>query len=263
MHGWILLLALLLAGNACAADVPAQPAKVLFVGNSLTYVGNLPATYAALSAANGHPVHSQMIVEGGAFLDERHADGSLQRALAEQHPQVLVLQEQGGALLCMPDEATCARSRSAVAAMAQLGREHDAKVLLLGSYQAHPAVSRLLSAKELAAAQAANVPYVEISEALRKAATAAPDLPWYNTDGMHPGPALTLLDAIQLYRTIHGHLPQHGFTVTAPIYTPNSGLDAALRNADDNAPLAGTPSQIDYPEAMIHRLNTLLAPQQP
>jgi len=263
MRRWISLLMLLFTFAACAAEPSAQPQKALFVGNSLIYVGNLPATYAALSIANGHPLHSQMIVKGGALLDERVADGSVQRALAEHRPQLLVLQEQGGALLCWPDEAACTKSQAAIRTLAKAGSDAGARVLLLGSYQALPAASARLIAKEAAAAEQAGIPYVAISEALRSASAAAPDLQWYDADGMHPGPALTLLDAIQLYRAIHGHLPERGFSVAAPIYLPKSGLDADLRDADAAAPLADTPTHLHYPDAMIQRINALLPSAQP
>jgi len=49
---------------------------LLFVGNSLTYVGNLPAVLDALAAANGRTIASDMLVSGGATLSERVADGS-------------------------------------------------------------------------------------------------------------------------------------------------------------------------------------------
>ena len=263
MRRWISLLILLFACTDCAAEPAPQPTKALFVGNSLIYVGNLPATYAALSTANGHPLQAQMIVKGGALLDQRLADGSVQRALSEHRPQLLILQEQGGALLCWPDESACAKSQAAIKALAKAGSDAGARVLLLGSYQSQPAASARLIAKETAAAEQAGIPYVAISEALRTASATAPDLQWYDADGMHPGPALTLLDAIQIYRAIHGRLPEHGFSVEAPIYLPKSGLDAGLRNADASAPLADTPTHIDYPDAMIQRINALLPSTHP
>ncbi len=263
MRRWIFLFALFFTFNACAGELSRQPARALFVGNSLIYVGNLPATYAALSTANGHPVHSQMIVKGGAQLHQRVADGSVQRALSEHPPELLILQEQGGALLCLPDVSACTKSRAAIAALAKTGSDAGARVLLLGSYQSQAAASARLIAKEAAAAEQAGIPYVAISETLRTASAAAPDLPWYDTDGMHPGPALTLLDAIQLYRVIHGRLPEHGFSVAAPIYLPQSGLDAGLRDANAPAPLADTPTHINYPDAMIQRINTMLRTTPP
>jgi len=263
MRRWIFLFALLFTFNARAGDPSHQPARALFVGNSLIYVGNLPATYAALSTANGHPLHSQMIVKGGALLHQRVADGSVRRALREHPPELLILQEQGGALLCLPDASACTKSQVAIAALAKTGSDAGTRVLLLGSYQSQPAASARLIAKEAAAAEQAGIPYVAISEALRTASAAASDLPWYDADGMHPGPALTLLDAILLYRAVHGRLPEHGFSVTAPIYLPKSGLDAGLRDANAPAPLADTPTHINYPDGMVQRINAILRTTPP
>lgn len=260
MHKWMLLLAMLFtsAANAAAADARTEPTRALFVGNSLIYVGNLPATFAAMSEANGHPVHSQMIVRGGATLSQRVADGSVQQALNTQRPAMLVLQEQGGALLCMPNKDACTQSQAALIALSEAARKNGARALLLGSYQGNPRASAALVERESEAAKQAGIPYVEISEALRNASAAAPDLKWFDADGMHPGPALTLLDAIQLYRAIHGRYPERGFTVDAPIYGTTSGLDATLRDATAPPPLTDTPTRITYSDAEVQRINAML-----
>ncbi|MGB3393029.1 MAG: hypothetical protein WA956_07945 [Stenotrophomonas sp.] len=258
MHRWLLLLFLSCATALAGTPEQAQPQRVLFVGNSLTYVGNLPATFAAMAYANGHNVHSAMIVEGGATLDQRVADGSVQRALAGYRPAVLVLQERGGDLLCVPTEEACIQSDLAIQALAQAGRDTGAKVVLLGSYQAYPRASAELVEKEGAAAKRAGIAYVEISESLRRLSGEAPALAWYHADGMHPGPALTLLDAIQLHRTLFGAIPAQGFDVAAPIYTTGSGLRAELREADAAAPRPDTPQGIHYDGTMLGQLNSML-----
>ena len=153
MRRSMLLLSLLLAGMQVPAGAtqPAVPQRVLFVGNSLTYVGNLPATFAALANANGQHMHAAMLVQGGATLEQRVADGSVLRALARYRPAVLVLQERGGELLCGAGEAACQASRQAVQALAAAGRQSGARVLLLGSYQAHPRASAAIVQAERAA----------------------------------------------------------------------------------------------------------------
>src|SRR4051794_10679841 len=50
--------------------------RVLFIGNSFTFVNNLPAVFAALGQANGFPIATQMLVKSGAALADRIADGS-------------------------------------------------------------------------------------------------------------------------------------------------------------------------------------------
>lgn len=259
MHRWLLLL-LLSCASACAGSPgPAQPQRVLFVGNSLTYVGNLPATFAAMAKANGHDMHTAMIVQGGATLAERVADGSVKHALADYRPTVLVLQERGGDLMCLPDEAACRQSRQAVQALARIGHEAGAQVLLLGSYQPHPRASAAIVEEERAAATQAGIGYVEISETLRRLSGEMTSLAWYDADGMHPGPALTLLDAIQLHRHLFGTPFAQGFDVEAPIYTPSSGLHAELRNADAAAPRpAQTPQGIHHDGTMIGQFNAML-----
>lgn len=257
MRRWLLLLSLLPACMSAFAAEPAQ--RVLFVGNSLTYVGNLPATFAAMANANGQRVHGAMLVQGGATLDQRVADGSVRKALADYRPAVLVLQERGGDLMmCGSGEDACRKSRQAVQALARAGREAGAQVLLLGSYQSHPRASALLVEQERDAATLAGIAYVEISETLRRLSDEAGALAWYDADGMHPGPALTLLDAVQLYRSLFGASPVRGFDVAAPIYTASSGLRAELRAADAPAPRPDTPQGIGYDDATIERFNSML-----
>jgi hypothetical protein len=255
-------LLLLCSATAAAAGTPGQevPQRILFVGNSLTYVGNLPATFAAMANANGHPVHSAMIVEGGATLEQRVADGSVLQALASYRPAVLVLQERGGDLLCGSNDTACRRSRQALQALARAGREAGAQVLLLGSYQSHPRASAMLVEQERDAANRAGIAYVEVSETLRRLSGETGSLAWYDADGVHPGPALTLLDAVRLYRTLFQALPARGFDVAAPVYTTSSGLRAELRDAAAAAPRPDTPQGIRYDDATIERLNAMLEP---
>ncbi|MCL7713382.1 SGNH/GDSL hydrolase family protein [Stenotrophomonas mori] len=258
MRRWMPLSLLLLGCMPAFAMEPASAQRILFVGNSLTYVGNLPATFAAMARANGHDVHSAMIVQGGATLAQRMADGSVRRALVRYRPAVLVLQERGGDLVCLPDEEACRQSRQAVRTLARAGREAGARVLLLGSYPSLPRASAAIVEEERAAATQAGIGYIEISESLRRLSGKATSSAWYDADGMHPGPALTLLDATQLHRALFGTFPAQGFLVAAPIYTPDSRLHAELRDADAPAPRPDTPQGIRYDATMLEQLGSML-----
>ncbi|GGA82066.1 hypothetical protein GCM10011521_20550 [Arenimonas soli] len=98
----LFLFGALLVLAACGATGPSSPpAEVLFVGNSLTYVGNVPALYSAIATANAHTSASDMIVRGGATLHQRVDDGSVARALAKGTYTHLVIQERGGDLTCL------------------------------------------------------------------------------------------------------------------------------------------------------------------
>lgn len=248
-----LLSLLLLACAACASSPPPQaPGRVLFVGNSLLYVGNAPAVFSTLAEANGHAMEADMIVQGGATLTQRLEDGSVARALEEHRYTALVLQERGGDLLCLFGPDSCGESRDAILHLAGVGREHGVRVMLLGTYQSLPQASRALVEEEAAAATAAGIPYLEVSERLRGLQAAAPGLAWFADDGMHPGADLALLDAMLVYRQIFGVLPAaRSLTVDAPIYTTHSGLVATLRTATAPPPRSDTPRQVSYPASTM------------
>jgi hypothetical protein len=216
-----LLLALL------AVCVPMQarekPVSVLFVGNSLVYVGNLPAVFDALAGTAGTPVRSDMIVEGGATLKQRVDDGAVARALKAKHYDFVVLQERGGDLLCGFGPESCTESVAAIGELGRLARAHGATPLLLGTYQSLPQASDALLDGEAAAAKDAGMPYIAVSGRLAKGRAAVPDAAWFDADGMHPGHDLILLDAVLLYTQMFGNAPPAvGFRVDAPMYEPSA-----------------------------------------
>jgi proteasome lid subunit RPN8/RPN11 len=228
---------------------------VLFVGNSLTYVGNLPAVFSALAEANGRPMASDMIVKGGATLAQRVADGSVEKALEDRQYTALVLQERGGDLMCSFSAEPCEQSRQAIKALVALAKEKKVHVVLLGTYQSHPAASRQLSQGESSAAADAGIPYIEISEKLQHLRGIAPELAWFAADGIHPGKDLALLNAVLLHKTLRGTLPSpQALTVRAPIYGSTSGLTETLRQAIAPPPLPDTPSEVHYSSDTVEKL---------
>lgn len=89
----VLSTAALLVAMLFTSNLLAKESGVLFVGNSITYVGNLPAVYDALT---GQSVKSDMFVRGGALLTEFARDPRLEKAIATGGYRLVVLQEQGG-----------------------------------------------------------------------------------------------------------------------------------------------------------------------
>ena len=81
----------------------AQTLRVLFVGNSLIYVNNLPATLRALAAAQAaRAITTATFVAPGGTVADRWKDGHAAAALRGQW-DAIVLQERGGLLACMVD----------------------------------------------------------------------------------------------------------------------------------------------------------------
>ena len=250
-----ILLLVLLCASCNSPTAPKDERHVLFIGNSLTYVGNTPAVFAALTEKGPNPVATEMIVEGGATLSQRVKDGSVARALSGRHYSVVILQERGGDLLCSFGPESCTESRQAIKELATLARTHGAKVALLGTYQSIPQMSVALVQSESDAANETGIPYIEISEKLRALQDKLPGSQWFAPDGIHPGPSLALLNAIAIFETLYGTSPPATtLTVRAPIYGTTSGLKSTLRQADAPPPRNDTPIGISYQATDVQRI---------
>ena len=247
----LLHLLILFASALCASCTspmpPGEVPHVLFVGNSLTYVGNTPAVFAALSRRGDHPVVAEMIVEGGATLSQRLKDGSVARALSARKYSTVVLQERGGDLLCSFGPSSCEESRQAIAALTALAMSGGAKVVLLGTYQSMPRISVALVEAESAAAGEAGILYAEISKKLQVLQKELPETQWFDPDGMHPSSNLALLNALTLFEVLYNTEPPAGtLIVRAPIYGTSSGLTSVLTRADAPPPRSDTRLEISY-----------------
>ena len=238
----ILLCAGLMAGCVPRANQP-PPMRVLFVGNSLTYVGNLPATLRALAAKQGRVIETEMLVQGGAPLSQRVVDGSVRALLGRERFDHVVLQERGGDLAGFQDGAE--PSARAHAALVALAREHGAQAWLLGTYQSLPRASLQLHAAESALARELRIGHVAVSEPLRQASAAAPTRDWLQPD-FHPGPDLTLFKAALLYRALPGVAPDaHALLVAAPPYRGSTGLRGDVPESAQRGAAAVTPYRYD------------------
>jgi hypothetical protein len=218
-----LLLAALLACFCTTVRAAAPKSlQVLFVGNSLTYVGNLPAVFTALAANNGHAADADLLVKGGATLTEWLDSGAVQRALKASHYDYVILQERGNDFACGFGPQVCRDSRHALHALAGLVRGAGARPILMGTYQIGDGASQALVAAESKAAKAEGMPYVDVSTRLNEGRERAPYDDWFAKAG-HPGHALVLLEAVLLYQQAYGGLPKaKPLEVRAPMFVPGS-----------------------------------------
>lgn len=223
----ITLCLLAIVSSACAPTEHPAPIRILFVGNSLTYVGNLPAVLEALSASNGKSVSVEMLVKGGATLAERANDSSVEREMSSARYDFVVLQERGGDVFCFFGDASsggndCGSSKAHI----ELGRvvlAHGAKPIVLGTYQSLDSASQTIEKRESALAKQMGALYIPVSESFRLSQTLYTDYAWFNADKMHPGPDLVLLEAVWLYSAIFDSPPTpQELTVAAPIFGPGA-----------------------------------------
>nr|WP_199044969.1 SGNH/GDSL hydrolase family protein [Dyella sp. ASV24] len=228
-HRKVLALFLLCAvGLANAAQAVDQ--RILFVGNSITYVNSLPAIFEQVAQAQSSNVryHADMYVRGGATLAQLGKESALQELIDSGVYQFVVLQERGGDDLCIRpdthwhrDDLSCDQVTAPQLALAKEAQAHGARVLYLGTYQAQPYFSSNLVSAETELSHKMDATYLEISETLRHMQGEQPTWPWLYEDHGHPGIATTMLMALRVYQAVDSSQPLHAFALctNADLYT--------------------------------------------
>ena len=111
---------------------------------------------AATAGANGKQLSARMLTRGGATMQAHVEAGLAETSLRDREVDVLVLQEQDGALLCAIgppcDGPTRAHARLAAAA-----RAAHARTILPGTCQEIPVASKAIEAAEAELARKAGI----------------------------------------------------------------------------------------------------------
>ncbi|MBQ5791767.1 MAG: hypothetical protein IIW19_03575, partial [Clostridia bacterium] len=88
--------------------------KFLFIGNSATYVNDIPATLASLCAKKGITITQKQIVPGGRTLEDHAADPAVLAEIAKGYDAVFI-QENGNSM------TTASAAEKSLAAIKKLG----------------------------------------------------------------------------------------------------------------------------------------------
>jgi hypothetical protein len=247
-----ILVAILLLPLLAQTSSAAPPLSVLFVGNSLTQVNNLPTVFKRFAADS--PLHVEIdarsITPGGALFYDHWKKGEALTLLRQQHPNVLILQGQS----TEPLSASQNFIYYAGLFKAEADRVHATTVLL--STWARPAGDRYYTDPASGGSPAEmqtrlNAAYASLARNL--GATLAPvGLAWEQAhrdapriellDGtQHPSPAGTYLAAAVLFRTVC-----NSPTVSSTYY---GGLPKetalSLQHAASEIPLSGSTRRQD------------------
>ncbi len=184
----------------------ARPLRVLFIGNSYTYVNDLPWLTAQLasSAREARALETEMVAVGGATLESHWEGGRALEAIRKGRWDFVVLQEQGTRPVEQPE------------AMRRYARLFDAEIKRAGAQtvfyltwarqgQEQVQVTRTEAyvsiAKELGAKVA---PVGLVWQQVRRE---NPELKLYSQDGVHPSPVGSYLAACVFYVTFYGKSP--------------------------------------------------------
>jgi hypothetical protein len=99
--------------------------RILFIGNSATYVHDIPETLARLASEAGFPTETVRIVKGGWRLSQHAEAGSRALAEIEKGYDLVVLQDNGN---CIENDERRAASVAASEILCKAARERGAKV---------------------------------------------------------------------------------------------------------------------------------------
>ena len=194
-----------------------QPLKVLFIGNSLTAVNDVPAIVARLAMADRQPQPLlRTVAVGGFSLEDHWNQGEARRAIDAGPWDVVVLQQGPSALL---------ESRQLLVTYArrfgEVIRKGGARPAM---YMVWPSIARRsdsggVSESYRAAAKAIGAAVFAAGDAWSLVLSRRRDFPLYDTDGLHPTFAGSYLAALVIYQGLYGRTP-----VGLP---PLGGLSAA------------------------------------
>ncbi len=212
---------LALVGGGCSlAPASCTPASgctaVLFVGNSYTYVNDLPATFAKLAASGGRRVETGMVAEGGQTLAGQVTSSDLAQRLASRPWNVVVLQEQSE----IPAATELRRSVMEPAASQLVARAESigARPVLFMTWghrdgwpehgiPTYDAMQAAIDATYTTVGSDLGVSVAPVGRAWAAARRQAPPIALWADDGSHPTPAGTYLAAAVFYAEILGASP--------------------------------------------------------
>jgi hypothetical protein len=183
--------------DACASDA-ADSLQVLFIGNSHTFVNDLPRMFCKL-ASTERAMRVSSVVGPGWTLRQHWDDGAAIRAIEGRRWNFVVLQEQSGTPLGAPKEF-----EAAVKKFDALIRGHGSRTAI---YELWPRRDVAQNASELHrryvdVADRAGALLVPAGPAWMRALQLHSDLALYQDDGLHPRPAGTYLTACVFYAAL-------------------------------------------------------------
>jgi hypothetical protein len=206
MRSPIISLGLIASLCSCAGGSPVGPGtqtfRILFIGNSLTYVNDLPHTVVQLAASAGDSIEVESVAYPNyALIDHVHGPSDAIGTIRSRQWDYVVLQQGPSSLPLSRDTLVVATKlldpeiRAVGARPAELmvwPAKEDFAVFdqVLGSY--------------LEAAQTVDGVFLPAGEAWRAAWAIDPSLPLYGLDDFHPSEVGTFLAALVVYEGITG-----------------------------------------------------------
>ena len=204
-------------GQTCVDSASAKCVRVLFLGNSYTYVNDLPGTFAQLAQSGGHPVQVAMVANGAETLAEHAGSTESIGKISSQSWSYVVLQEQSetpassaGASYYMYPAARELASRAEAAGATPLFFMTPAhRDGLPGSATPdYESMQRAIDDSYLAIARELGDPVAPVGYTWFLVRSRHPEIALWQDDGSHPTVAGTYLAACVFYAAVFRQTPE-------------------------------------------------------
>ncbi len=191
-----------LGGKDPVGALPKGGHHVLFIGNSLTYVNDLPGTLARLAASAGDTVVAAEVAEPDYALLDHLMSGDALAAIGQGGWEYVILQ-QGPSSLQVNRDSLILWTEAFDPFIRQVGA-------VPALYMVWPSVDRLAFFDDVRisyqqAADSVDGLFIPAGQAWLTAWAKDPTLAFYSADGFHPTPLATYLVALVMYERITGH----------------------------------------------------------
>ncbi len=192
-----------LALAAALLTTQTAPARILFIGNSLTYSNDLPAMLCAMARSAGKQVICESVAKPDYGLEEHWNEREARQAIARGW-DVVVLQ-QGPSSLPESRRLLIDYTRRFDKEITKAGAR--TAMLMVWPSQARPGDFRGVSQSYAAAAKDVGALLLPAGDAWRAAWAVDSKLPLYGPDGFHPSAIGTYLSALVIYEQIFASAP--------------------------------------------------------
>lgn len=189
---------------------------ILFIGNSYTYVNDLPGMFARLSRSGGHPVQVDMSAQGGWTLSDHLKSAASLEKIRSRRWDFVVLQEQSQ-IPASPGARASTMYPAARALLGEITAGNSKPVLYLtwahkngwpeNNLPGFNTMQEQITNGYLELAGGQGIPVAPVGVAWSEAVRRYPDLALWQDDGSHPTEAGTYLAACVFYAVLFGESP--------------------------------------------------------
>jgi hypothetical protein len=190
--------------------------RVLFVGNSLTYVNDLPHTFAALAKSGGHHVATGMLAPGGWRFVDHLGSANTDKTIGDHRWNYVVLQDQSQQAATNSTRVSeMYPSAAKLASDVRISGAHPVLYLTF-AWQAGWPDSGLPNYQSMqdqvdegysTIGKQLHVPVAPVGVAWNSIVNSQPGITLWQGDGVHPTVAGTYLAACVFYATIFHQSP--------------------------------------------------------